>query len=133
MTTPVLPEIFLKSGAMESDHHSQQDYPAVSVISLVTCNQREDSRWFGANIPDRIKSVEFVRVSVQPKEPPSYSYKEYEGSPLGKDNSPGTRCGQRRDGLASLSARGCDAVEPGSGRYVRVVGCNCDRSERLMA
>jgi hypothetical protein len=64
--------------------HSQQDYPAGSVISLVTWTQREDPRWFGANIPDRMKSVEFVRVSALPNEPPSYSYEEYEGSPLTK-------------------------------------------------
>jgi hypothetical protein len=64
--------------------HSQKDYPAGSVLSLVTWNQREDPRWFGANIPNRIKSVEFVTVSAQPNEPPSYSYEEYEGSPLAK-------------------------------------------------
>jgi hypothetical protein len=64
--------------------HSQQDYPGGSVISLATWTEREDPRWFGANIPDRIKSVEFVRVSAQPNEPPSYSYEEYEGSPLTK-------------------------------------------------
>jgi hypothetical protein len=60
--------------------HSQQGYPAGSVISLVTWTQREDPRWFGANIRNRIKSVELVTVSAQPNEPPSYSYEEYEGS-----------------------------------------------------
>ncbi len=64
--------------------HSQQDYPAGSVLSLVTWSQREDPYWFGANIPDQVKSVEFVTVSSQPNQPVSSSYEEYEGSPLTK-------------------------------------------------
>lgn len=31
--------------------HSQQGYPAGSVISLVTWTQREDPRWFGKGQP----------------------------------------------------------------------------------
>ena len=35
-------------------------YPAGSVLALVTWGQREDPHWFGARIPDRPLSVEFV-------------------------------------------------------------------------
>lgn len=64
--------------------HSQQDYPAGSVLSLVTWTEREDPRWFGANIPDQVKSVEFVTVGAEPGQQPSYSYERYEGVPLNK-------------------------------------------------
>ncbi len=38
------------------------DYPAGSAIALATWHQQEDSRWFGAKIPARVMSVEFVDV-----------------------------------------------------------------------
>ncbi len=44
--------------------NSQRDYSNGSVLSLVTWTQREDSRWFGAKIPDEVKSVEFVFARV---------------------------------------------------------------------
>jgi len=62
----------------------QHDYPSGSMLSLVTWTQREDERWFGANIPDRAKSVEFVSVAVGADGRPSYSYEDYEGTPLKK-------------------------------------------------
>jgi len=61
---------------------SQHDYPGGSVLSLVTWTQREDERWFGANIPDQARSVEFVSVTVSADGRPSYSYEDYEGTPL---------------------------------------------------
>jgi hypothetical protein len=64
--------------------HSQQDYPAGSVLCLVTWTEREHPRWFGANIPDQVKSVEFVTVGAEPGEQPSYSYEKHEGVPLNK-------------------------------------------------
>jgi len=42
--------------------HSQ--YPAGSVLSLVTWTLREDSRRFRAKIPSEVKSVEFVTVGA---------------------------------------------------------------------
>jgi hypothetical protein len=42
----------------------------------------EDSRWFGANIPDRLKSVEFVFVRGSADGRSLYSYEQYEGTPL---------------------------------------------------
>ncbi len=62
--------------------HSQRDYPTGSVLSLVTWTQIEDPRWYGAKIPELVKSVEFVTVGTAPDGRPSYSYAEYEGVPL---------------------------------------------------
>ena len=64
--------------------HAQHDYPAGSVIALVTWTQQEDARWFGGNIPKAPKSVEFVTVSAGVDQKPSYKYEDYEGSPLKK-------------------------------------------------
>ena len=62
--------------------NSQHSYPSGSVLSLVTWSQREDDRWFGAKIPNRVKSVEFVFVAAAADGRQSYSYREYEGAPL---------------------------------------------------
>lgn len=59
-----------------------QPYPAGSVLSLVTWTQQEDERWFGAKVPDGLKSVEFVTVLQPVDSRPSYSYELYAGSPL---------------------------------------------------
>jgi hypothetical protein len=64
--------------------HVQHDYPAGSEISLVTWTTREDSRWFGANIPSQVKSVEFVAVSAGRNGDSQYSYEAYIGNPLKK-------------------------------------------------
>lgn len=62
--------------------NSQHDYPTGSALSLVTWTQREDSRYFGAKIPDEVKSVEFVFVRISGDARSSYSYEVYEGKPL---------------------------------------------------
>lgn len=64
--------------------HAQHDYPAGSQLSLVTWTQQEDPRWFGAKIPEAVKSVEFVTVGSAQDGRPLYSYSKYEGSPLQK-------------------------------------------------
>jgi len=64
--------------------HSQHDYPPGSLLSLVTWTQREDPRWFGAKIPDRVNSVEFVTVGAAQDGHISYSYASYVGVPLQK-------------------------------------------------
>jgi hypothetical protein len=64
--------------------NSQHQYPAGAELSLVTWTQREDDRWFGARIPDHVKSVEFVLVNGEPNGKPTYSYVAYEGSSLTK-------------------------------------------------
>jgi hypothetical protein len=62
-------------------------YPAGSVLSLVTWTQTEDTRWFGARIPSQVKSAEFVIVTGATEGQRSYSYEEYEGTPLKKSSS----------------------------------------------
>jgi len=64
--------------------NSKNDYPSGAVLSLVTWTERDDSRWFGAKIPDRVKSVEFVTVGPGADHRPSYLYQDYEGVPLKK-------------------------------------------------
>ena len=64
--------------------NSQHAYPNGATLALVTWSQREDSRWYGGRIPDRVKSVEFVFVSVHADGRASYSYEKYEGAPLKK-------------------------------------------------
>lgn len=64
--------------------NTQPDYPAGSVISLVTWNQQEDPRWFGGKIPSAPRSVEFVAVGVTADHHPSYAYQDFEGTPLKK-------------------------------------------------
>jgi hypothetical protein len=61
---------------------SQHNYPNGSAISLVTWTQQEDGRWFGAKIPNQVKSVEFVSVGAATDGRPSYSYQKFEGTPL---------------------------------------------------
>ena len=53
-------------------------YPVGAVLSVVTWNQQEDPRWFGGNIPEKVKMVEFVTVT----KPESFSFDRYEGTPL---------------------------------------------------
>jgi hypothetical protein len=62
--------------------HSQHDYPLGSVLALVTWTQQDDPRWFGAKIPDGVKSVEFVTAGSGADGRLVYSYKKYEGAPL---------------------------------------------------
>jgi Haem-binding domain/Cytochrome P460 len=62
----------------------QRDYPAGSIVSLVTWNQRDDDRWFGARIPGQVKTVEFVVVGAATDGRPSYSYSRYQGASLAK-------------------------------------------------
>ena len=62
--------------------HSGSDYPSASALSLVTWTQTDDDRWFGAKIPNQVKSVEFVFVKSAADGSTFYSYEKYEGSPL---------------------------------------------------
>lgn len=64
--------------------HLDHDYPAGSVLALVTWTPQEDARWFGGRIPAAAKSVEFVQVAAGADHHPSYSYQRFEGAPLKK-------------------------------------------------
>jgi hypothetical protein len=65
-----------------------QTYPNGAEIALVTWTQREDDRWFGAKIPDQVKSVEFAAVEgldttkSRGAYERQYDYEKYEGTPL---------------------------------------------------
>lgn len=67
--------------------HAQRDYPDGSVLVLVTWTEREDPRWFGAKIPDRVSSVELLTIGSTPDGRASYSYTNYTGAPLKKSSS----------------------------------------------
>jgi hypothetical protein len=64
--------------------NSAHDYPSGSAVALVTWNERDDPRWFGAKIPHEVRTVEFVFVAQGADGKPAYSYEKYEGSPLQK-------------------------------------------------
>lgn len=51
-----------------SGSFTQPSYSSGSVLALVTWKQREDPHWFGARIPDRPLSVEFVSITPQASE-----------------------------------------------------------------
>ncbi len=63
-------------------------HEAVEERGALTWTQREDDRWFGAKIPDQVKSMEFAAVEG-PDTTKSrgayerqYDYEKYEGTPL---------------------------------------------------
>lgn len=64
--------------------NAQHDYPAGSILALVTWKQQEDPRWFGSNIPSTPKSIEFVTVSVTEDHRTIYLYQEFSGHALNK-------------------------------------------------
>lgn len=66
--------------------NAKHDYPPGSRIALVTWTRRDDPRYFGAKIPDHIKSIEFVLVTELPGET-SFAYQKFEGAPLAKTAS----------------------------------------------
>jgi hypothetical protein len=66
--------------------NSKHDYPPGSHIALVTWTRRDDPRYFGARIPDHIKSIEFVFVTELPGET-KFRHEKFEGSPLAKTQS----------------------------------------------
>jgi hypothetical protein len=67
--------------------HAGGDYPAGSVLSVITWSRQEDPRWFGGNIPGKVKSVEFVSVGAGTEQRPSFDYQRYEGAPLKKTST----------------------------------------------
>ena len=66
------------------------DYPGAE-LSLSTWRAQDDARWFGANIPGSLQSVEFVNVTAGPDKRPSYSYEGDQGTPLVKTPEAGGR------------------------------------------
>ncbi|HWA93446.1 MAG TPA: cytochrome P460 family protein [Terracidiphilus sp.] len=56
-------------------------YPKGSVLALVTWTQRDDPHWFGARIPDRLVSVEFVEI---PASSAVEQYRQFGGASFGE-------------------------------------------------
>jgi hypothetical protein len=67
--------------------HDDRNYPAGSILSLVTWKQTEDPRWFWGMTPDATQSVEFVEIKADAGHNRLYSYERYTGSPLTKVSS----------------------------------------------
>ncbi|HWY56871.1 MAG TPA: cytochrome P460 family protein [Terriglobales bacterium] len=63
--------------------NASHEYPAGSVLSVITWSQEEDPRWFGGNIPGKVSSVEFLEVQSS-QDHGTYLYTLYGGSPLRK-------------------------------------------------
>ncbi len=59
-------------------------YPAGAVLSLVTWSQREDPHWFGARIPDKPISVEYVQIAEAGQ---SNAYRRFAGEKMVEDRS----------------------------------------------
>jgi hypothetical protein len=57
-------------------------YPAGSVLALVTWGQREDPHWFGARIPDKPLTVEFVQFTAAGSQS---SYRRFAGEAWSED------------------------------------------------
>jgi hypothetical protein len=64
----------------------RRSYPPGSVLALVTWAQREDPHWFGARIPDRPLSVEFVEVSGEQP-----AYRSFSGNGLASSQNAAQR------------------------------------------
>jgi hypothetical protein len=93
-------------GVEYARRESAGNYPPGSVLSFVTWQRQEDGRWFGARMPARVKSVEFVEFPGSEEGHSAVRYRLYSGYPLKQESR--------------ISARGCDAVagcgESGAGR-----------------
>lgn len=74
--------------ASQARSGEQHDFPPGAVLSFVTWIQEEDDHWFGARVPGRIKSVEFVSADSITNQSTTYSYAGYEGTPLRKIDIP---------------------------------------------
>jgi Cytochrome P460 len=68
-------------------HHASQEYPAGSVLAIITWSQQEDPRWFGGKIPGSVRTVEFLEVQAALDHEQTYLYSMYSGTPLRKSVS----------------------------------------------
>ena len=73
-------------------------YDHGSVLALVTWAQRDDPHWFGARIPDRPASVEFVTVGPRN----TLSYRRFDGPNFVEAHLPSVATAQRTSLLLKL-------------------------------
>jgi hypothetical protein len=65
----------------------------------VTWAQRDDPHWFGARIPDRPESVEFVQVGENAKHG---GYRRFIGAELAEESPPAITAEQRMKFITNL-------------------------------
>ena len=87
-----------------SRKESAGNYPPGSVLSFVTWQRQEDGRWFGARMPARVKSVEFVEFTSSEEGRSAVRYRLYSGYPLKQTESPAPQADARVRRLVSLRA-----------------------------
>jgi hypothetical protein len=77
------------------------EYPAGAVLALVSWAQRDDPHWFGARIPDKPLSVEFVQVSSGRQG----GYRRFAGTGLAEEvgGSSGSSAVQRTNFILGLA------------------------------
>ena len=73
-------------------------YPAGAVLALVTWAERDDPHWFGARIPDRVASIEFVQISAAGEQP---LYRRFTAS--GEEHALPSLAAQRTSFIQGLS------------------------------
>jgi len=83
---------------------SSGKYPPGSVLSLVTWQQQEDARWFGARMPARVKSVEFLEFANSADGHYALRYRLYTGYPLREAENPSKQIDVRVSHLICLRA-----------------------------
>ena len=83
--------------------NTEGNYPAGSLLSLVTWRQQEDIRWFGAMMPAQAASVEFVDVRPVQSRLTAF-YRVWEGFPLRESSRSTIVADQRTTYLLSLRA-----------------------------
>ena len=64
--------------------HADDKYPAGSVLTLTTWNQRKDLHWFGANIPGEMKAIEKILFIESGNGIAQPAYEQYAGVSLKK-------------------------------------------------
>jgi hypothetical protein len=75
-------------------------YPQGAVLALVTWAERDDPHWFGARIPDRVQSVEFVQIAAGGK---PGQYRRFAGETLAEDHASESFANQRTQHILGLS------------------------------
>jgi hypothetical protein len=89
-------------GVEYARRESAGNYPPGSVLAFVTWRRQEDGRWFGARMPARVKSVEFVEFPSSEEGHSAVRYRLYSGYPLRQAESSTAEADGRIRSLVSL-------------------------------
>jgi hypothetical protein len=91
--------LFGNDAAMDAveAHRNAPVYPTGAVLALVTWTQRDDPHWFGARIPDRPLSVEFVETDGEHPR-----YRRFSGARLEEDEGDAKTAAERAGFLLGL-------------------------------